>query len=257
MAMEWHTREACVSGGAEQSFSFLGFFANQRSMIIDVGDAMDFARMLVALNEEDGGTVLLPTFSSRTQATGWIDAPVLPPRAVHKCHLDSATQVFSFDDAGNPGCSTSGGRVFTLLTPAGGCVASFDNDLDITQLINAVKDLNGTGTVASLLPSMAAGHDWLLLPRVPKWVLRLCGPVRVHVAATTEGGAGSSAVSSNEDDVERDVFVQHIKKLPAPQSPQYSTLSFRNIREGMHIVTFGDFYELPPVGRRDEDCYDA
>lgn len=229
-----------VEGHVAHVMPFAALRSCTGSVVASASDAIDLARLLVAWTQLDGDAGLVSTFKSRGAASSWVTSmpPPLPTWAAAPCSVTDDEDVIVLEE------NIPVFPVFALLRQSGGQLAAESNSSLIPRLINTIKALNGEVVVVRMLSSISSAEEWLLNPRLPRWLLApsptafsLSAPGAdddVVVTATTVNAVINLTDSEQADDIEaaaRAAFRRAALALPPPPPLKRSILSLASIKE--------------------------
>jgi len=226
-----------MGGGAFQTAAFIALRTSARHVVVEANNGVDMARLLLVWTELGPDAALVCSFDDRRAATSWATGalPALPVWARRTCVAASDKKVVCMDGGSRPAA------VFALLRGVGGHLAPLSDASMTTKLVNTLTALNGECAVARMFVSMPHAESWLLVPRVPAWLLS-------SSAASSAGaaGGGDSVVltssdgvivlsddEEDDDDAARRAFSAAARSLPPPPAVNRAILSVESLKDCM------------------------
>lgn len=229
-----------VEGGVARSMPFVALRSGTGSVVASTNDAIDIARLLVAWAQMDGDAGLVCTFESHSAASSWlaVSPPPFPTWAAVTCCSSEDDGVIVLEE------DTGLSPVFAVLRQSGGQLAPEGDSSLVPRLVNTIKALKGEVVVVRMLASMGYAEEWLLNPRVPKWLLApplvFFSPAasqkddEIVVTATTVNGVVNSTDSEEAagdiEEAARMAFRRAAQAHPPPPPLKRTILSLSSIK---------------------------
>lgn len=235
---------------------FVALRSASGGVLASATDSVDLARLMVAWTQLDWDAGLVSTFPSSGAASSWLgmSPPPLPTWAARTCVAAAEADVVIVNE------EASSSLVFALLREAGGQLVAEANSSLIPRLVNTVKDLNGEVAVVRMLSSVDEAEQWLLSPRVPRWLLApaaaastACASVDEVEIVAVESASGvidlcdDGGVEEYAEEAALAEFRRVAQSLPPPPPLKRTILSLASIRDSMTLPV--TFQRNPATGR--------